>query len=60
MNKKLELITDIKGIKFYKGNIIDNGLKKERLVITDSENYRVDEDEDILKACNRIFKLWYA
>lgn len=59
MINKLELITNIKGIQFYKGNIINNGLKKERIIATDDNNYRIDEDEDILKACNRIYKLWY-
>ena len=59
MNNKLELITNIKGVNFYKGAIIDNGLNKEVVIITDEENYRVDVDEDILKACARIYTLWF-
>lgn len=60
MNNKLELIITIQGINFYKGNLINNGNKKERLIITDIDNYRIDEDEDIIKACNRIYNLWYV
>ena len=59
MSKQKEILTIINGIKFYKGNIINNGNKKELIIYTDLENYRISTDEDILKACNRIYKLWY-
>lgn len=55
--KPRDLITEIKGIKFYKGNLIKESNR--RVVYTDDENYRILEDEDILKACERIYKLWY-
>lgn len=54
--KNYEVITEVNGIKFYQGNIIG----QERIVFTDYENYRINADEDIIKACNRIYRLWYA
>ena len=59
MIKQLEVITEIDGVKFYKGNIIDNGNKKELLIITDDENFRIDIDEDLNKACKRIYHNYY-
>ena len=59
MIKQLEVITEIDGVKFYKGNIIDNGNKKELLIITDDENFRIDIDEDLSKACKRIYHNYY-
>ena len=60
MKKELEVIAEINGVKFYKGNIIDNGNKKELLIMTDDENFRIDIDEDINKAINRIYNNYYA
>ena len=52
-------VTDSVTVKFYKGNIIDNGNKKELLILTDDENFRIDIDEDINKACKRIHHNYY-
>ena len=57
--KNFEVITEINGIKFFKGNVIDNGCKKQLLIFTDNENFRIEIDEDILKACNRIYNNYY-
>lgn len=57
--ENFELIINIKGVKFYKGVTVDTGEKVERIIMTDRESYRVDVDEDLLKACGRIYKLWY-
>lgn len=59
MKKEFEFITKINDVNFYKGSIIDFGNKKEQIVFTDDENYRIDIDEDIIKACNRIYINWY-
>jgi hypothetical protein len=56
---KHEVITTIEGIEFCKGNIIDNGMKKEQLIFTKDENFRIDIDEDIIKACSRIHRNYY-
>ena len=60
MKKELEVIAEINGVKFYKGNIIDNGNKKELLIFTDDENFRIDIDENINKAIKRIYDNYYA
>jgi hypothetical protein len=59
MKKPLEIITTIKGVNFYKGNIIENGTKKQLLIFTVYDNYRIDIDEDLHKACNRIYNNYY-
>jgi len=59
MKQKFELITTINSIKFFKGNTIDNGNKKEQIIFTNEDNFRIDIDEDILKACNRIYNNYY-
>lgn len=59
MKKELEVIAEINGVKFYKGNIIDNGMKKELLIMTDDENFRIDIDEDVDKAIARIYHNYY-
>ena len=59
MKKQMEIITTIENVTFYKGNVIDNGNKKELIIFTNEDNFRVDLDEDILKACNRIYNNYY-
>jgi hypothetical protein len=59
MKKINEVITIINDVTFYKGNIIDNGMKKQLLIFTNDDNFRVDIDEDIQKACNRIYNNYY-
>jgi len=62
---KLEAITKIDNVTFYKGNIIYNGMKKQQLIMSNNEmdnigeNFRVDIDEDIIKACKRIYHNYY-
>jgi hypothetical protein len=34
MRKQLEIITVIENVTFYKGNVIDNGNKKELIIFT--------------------------
>lgn len=53
------LIVSIEGIEFFKGSVIDNGTKKEQLIYTNDENFRIDIDEDPLKACQRIYHNYY-
>lgn len=60
MKKELEVIAEIDGVKFYKGNIIDNGNKKKLSIFTDDENFRIDIDENINKAIKRIYDNYYA
>jgi hypothetical protein len=54
-----EIIITIQNIIFYKGNIIDNGMKREQIVFTNDENFRVDLDDDLIRACNRIYNNYY-
>jgi hypothetical protein len=54
-----EIIIKINNIEFFKGNIINNGVKKEQLIFTKDENFRVDMDEDLIKACDRIYHNYY-
>ena len=60
MLKKFEVITVINNIVFYKGDILNNGVKQQQLIFTDDENFRVDIDEDLAKACNRIYRNYYV
>lgn len=59
MNKNSEMITIIKGIRFYKGNLINNGAEKQLIIFTDDENFRVPENADLIKECNRIYRNYY-
>ena len=59
MKKKLEVVSTIECVNFYKGNIIDNGNEKQQVIFTDDENFRIDIDEDIQKACTRIYNNYY-
>lgn len=59
MKKPLEIAIAINGVNFYKGNTIDNGVKKQLLIFTDDENFRIDIDEELQKACNRIYNNYY-
>lgn len=55
----MDKITEINGIEFFRGNIINNGAKPELLIFTNDENFRVDIDEDPEKACKRIYRNYY-
>jgi len=59
MLNKFDKIITINRIDFFKGNIIDNGMKKEQLIFTNDENFRIDIDEDLEKACKRIYSNYY-
>lgn len=59
MTKQSEVIAEINGVTFYKGNTINNGTKTELLIFTHNENFRVDIDEDPVKACKRIYRNYY-
>lgn len=55
--KEKDLIIVINDKFFYKGPVL---LDNKRLIYTDDENYHVDLDEDLEKACWRIYDMWYA
>lgn len=57
INQEKDLIIVINGICFYKGNLL---LDNKQLIYTNDENYHVDVDENLEKACWRIYDLWYA
>lgn len=59
MKKQFEILTEINGIKFYKGNLIDNGAEKQQIIFTDDENFKVPENSDLIKECKRIYKNYY-
>ena len=59
MKKQFETITIINGISFYKGNIIDNGAEKQQIIFTDDENFKVPENSNLIKECNRIYRNYY-
>lgn len=59
MKKQFEILTEINGIKFYKGSLIDNGAEKQQLIFTEGENFKVPADSDLIKECSRIYKNYY-
>lgn len=54
-----DLIITIGNVNFYKGKIITNTEPNEQIIYTDDENYRISTNEDLIKACQRIYKLNY-
>ena len=55
-----EVATEINGVVFYLGPTMEDGLGDKRIVFTEDENFHIDVDEDIVRACERIYQNYYA
>ena len=54
--KKRDIITEIKGKKFFYGGWNDNGW---HLIYTDDESFHVPQECDFIKECHRIYHNYY-
>ena len=55
-----EIAAEVNGVVFYLGPIMEEGLGDKRIVFTEDENFHVDVDEDIARACERIYENYYT
>jgi hypothetical protein len=55
--KNARLICKIENIEFFTRDVINS--KNEKLVFTDNDNYYIDNTENEIKACQRVYNLNY-